>query len=222
MKFLVEKRSLKGNLKFKLAHIEGRNSKNKDKKIYDLLITRLGKRKKTIMEETIETIIIRAQQNFDIVGDLNPVHVELEDNRILNILKRFKNVLYRVAPLGLLFPATITNDTRQVFITEKELNRMKKSILNGKMYDLIAIIDLDKIPNWTEIKGQSIWVNVSFKDQKERNNTNHLCFPFLTRSFNDLPSFSIYLQDGVNKKIEFNTGEKKISILNFQIEMFLQ
>ena len=121
MKFLVEKRSLKGNLKFKLAHIEGRNSKKKDKKIYDLLITRLGKRKKTIMEETIETIIIRAQQNFDIVGDLNPVHVELEDNRILNILKRFKNVLYRVATLGLLFPATITNDTRQVFITEKEL-----------------------------------------------------------------------------------------------------
>ena len=99
---------------------------------------------------------------------------------------------------------------------------MKKSILNGKMYDLIAIIDLDKIPNWTEIKGQSIWVNVSFKDQKEINNTNHLCFPFLTRSFNDLPSFSIYLQDGENKKIEFNTGEKKISILNFQIEMFLQ
>ena len=33
---------------------------------------------------------------------------------------------------------------------------MKKSILNGKMYDLIAIIDLDKVPNWTEIKGQSI------------------------------------------------------------------
>ena len=33
---------------------------------------------------------------------------------------------------------------------------MKKSILNGKMYYLIAIIDLDKVPNWTEIKGQSI------------------------------------------------------------------
>ena len=33
---------------------------------------------------------------------------------------------------------------------------MKKSILNGKMYDLITIIDLDKVPNWTEIKGQSI------------------------------------------------------------------
>ena len=46
LKFLVEKRSLKDNLKFKLAHIEGRNPKIKDKKIYDLLITRLGKKKK--------------------------------------------------------------------------------------------------------------------------------------------------------------------------------
>ena len=106
-----------------------------------------------------------------------------------------------------------------MFITGKELNGIKKSILNGKFYDLITVIDLDKIPNWTEIKGQSIWVNVSVKDQKEINKTNHLCFPFVTRSFNDLTSFSIYLQNDQNKKIEFNTGEQ---ILNFQIEMFLR
>ena len=174
------------------------------------------------MAEPIETVIIRAQQNFDMARGLNPVHIALEDDRILNIFKKYKNVLYRVTPLGLLFPVTITNNTRQIFITEKELNWVKKSTLNGKIYDLIAIIDLEKIPNWTETKDQSIWVNVSFKDQKEINNTNHICFPFVTRSFNDLTGFSIYLQDDQNKKIEFNTEEKKISILNFQIEMFLQ
>ena len=174
------------------------------------------------MPEPIETVIIRAQQNFNVAGGLNPVQIEIEDDRILNVLKKYKNVLYRVTHLGLLFPVTITNDARQVFITGKELNGVKKSILNGKIYNLIAIIDLDKIPNWTEIKGQSIWVNVSFKDQKEINNTNHLCCPFVTTSFNDLTSFSIILQNHKNKKIEFKTGEKKISILNFQTEMFLQ
>ena len=156
LKFLVEKRSLKDNLKFQLAHIDGRNLKTKDKKIHHFSITRLGKRKKATMPEPKETFIIRAQQNFDVAGGLNPVQIEIEDDRILNILKKYKNVLYRVTPLGLLFPATITNDTRQVFITGKELNAVKKSILNQKIYDLIAIIDLDKIPNWTEIKVQSI------------------------------------------------------------------
>ena len=50
----------------------------------------------------------------------------------------------------------------------------------------------------------------------------HLCFPFVTRSLNDLTSFSIYLQDDKNKEIEFKSGEQKISILNFQIDVYLR
>ena len=145
------------------------------------------------MSQPIETVIIRAQQNFDVVGGLNPIQIEIEDDRIINNFKKFKNVSYKITPLGLLFPASLKNDTKQIFITGKELNGVKKAILNGKIYDLIAIIDLNKISNWTEIKGQSIWVSVSFKDQKEINNNSHLCFPFVTRSFNNLTSFSTYL-----------------------------
>ena len=33
------------------------------------------------MSEPIETIIIRAQQNFDVVGGLNPTQIEIEDDR---------------------------------------------------------------------------------------------------------------------------------------------
>ena len=54
----------------------------------------------------------------------------------------------------------------QIFITCKELNGVKKSILTGKVCDLLAIIDVDKINNWKEIEGQSIWINAMFKDQK--------------------------------------------------------
>ena len=153
------------------------------------------------MQEPIETIIVRAQQNFDIVGGRNPIQTEIEDDRILNALKKYKNVLYRVMPLGLLFPASIKNDVKQIFVTCKELNGIKKSILNRKVYDLLPIIDLDKINSWTEIKGQSIWINATFKDQKEINNNSHLCFPFVTKSLNDLWSFSIYLQDDKNIRI---------------------
>ena len=174
------------------------------------------------MAQPIEIIIVRAQQNFEIAGGLDPVQIEIEDDRVINILKKYKNVMFKVTPLGLLFPASVKNDTKQIFVTGKELNGVKKSILNGKVYDLISIIELDKINNWNEIKGQSIWISVTFKDQKEINNNSHLCFPFVTRSLNDLTSFSIYLQDDKNKEIEFKSGEQKISILNFQIDVYLR
>ena len=94
-------------------------------------------------------------------------------------------------------------------------------ILNNKIFDILAVVGLNKINNWIDIKGQSIWTNAVFKDNKEINNNNHLCFPFITRSFSDLTSFSIYLQDDSNKIIEFKSGERKIRIFNFQIDIFL-
>ena len=78
------------------------------------------------MAEPIETIIKRAQQDFDIVGGLNPIQIEIEDDRIINTLKKYKNVIYKITPLGLLFSATVTNDTILIFITAKELNGVKK------------------------------------------------------------------------------------------------
>ena len=98
----------------------------------------------------------------------------------------------------------------------------QKSILNGKVYDLFSIIDLEKINNWNEIKGQSTWINVAFKDQNEISNNSHICFSFVTRSLNYVPSFSIYLQDDKNKEIEFNSGEQKVSIFNFQVDIYLR
>ena len=100
-------------------------------------------------------------------------------------------------------------------------NGVKKSILNQKIFDILAVIDLNKINNWNDIKGQSIWTNTAFKDHREINNNSHLCFPFTTKSFSDLSSFTIYLQDDTNKKIEFKSGGIKISIFNFQIDIFL-
>ena len=162
------------------------------------------------MPEPIETIIIRAQQDFDIDGGLiDTIGTEIKDDRITNLLKKYKNVIYKITPLGILFPATVTNDTSQIFILRKNLNGVKKSILNKKIFDILAVVDLNKINHWADIKGQSIWTNAPKKGYKEINNNNHLCFPFITRSSSDSTSFSIYLQDDTNKKIEFKSGEKK-------------
>ena len=115
----------------------------------------------------------------------------------------------------------MTNDTSQIFVLGKKLSGVKKSILNKKLFDILAVIDLNKINNWNNIKGQSIWTNAAFKDHKEINNNNHLCFPFITRSFSDLTSFSIFLQDDSKKKIKFKSRGKKIRFFNFQIDIIL-
>ena len=89
---------------------------------------RLGKKRKLDMSQPIETVIVRAQQNFDITGGLNPVQIEIEDDRIINILRIYKNLINKVPPLDLLFPASPKNDTKQIFITGKEINTKCKKL----------------------------------------------------------------------------------------------
>ena len=138
LKFLVKKISQITNLKFQLARINGSNIKTNDNKIHHFSITKLGKRKKRQMSDPIETIIIRVQQDFDIDGGLNPIQIEIKDDNIINLLQKYKNVAYKITPLGLLFPASFKNNTSQVFILEKHVSGVKKSIINKKIFDILA------------------------------------------------------------------------------------
>ena len=174
------------------------------------------------MAEPVETVIICAQQNFEVAGGLNPVHIKIEDDRVLNKLKKYKNAAYKQTPLGVLFLASVKNDTEQIFLTCRELNDVKKCLINSKIYGLLGIIDLKKINNWEEIKGQSLQINATLEDQKEINNSRRLCFSFSTLSLNDQLNFSVILLGDNNKEIEFYANEKKISVFNFKIDVFLR
>ena len=88
------------------------------------------------MTEPIETVIIHAQQNFEIAGGLNPVQIENEDDRVLNILIKHKSAAYKLTPLRMLFPLSIKNDTEQIFINCTELSDAKKSLINSKVCGL--------------------------------------------------------------------------------------
>ena len=39
------------------------------------------------MAEPVEMVIIHVQQSFDIAGRVNPVQIEIEDARVLNMFK---------------------------------------------------------------------------------------------------------------------------------------
>ena len=55
--------------------------------------------------------------------------------------------MYKLTPFGILFPASIKNNTEQVFIMCRELN---EALIKSKIYCLLEIIDLKKINNWEE------------------------------------------------------------------------
>ena len=85
LKFFIEKNKvLKDNLKLHLAYVNGSKVETTDEKIHNCSITKLGKRKKIMKPEPIDTLIIRAQQDFDIDGGLNPVQIQIRDDTILN------------------------------------------------------------------------------------------------------------------------------------------
>ena len=86
------------------------------KKIHHFSIAKLGKKRKVNVREPIETIIVRGQQNFDVDGELNPIEIEIKDDRITNLLKKYKNAVYNITPFGIVFPASITNDTTHIFV----------------------------------------------------------------------------------------------------------
>ena len=96
LKFLIEKKSLKDNLKLQIAYENGSDVNTEDKKIHDFSITKLRKRKKNMLSEPIKPLIVRAQQNFDVAGGLNPIQVQITDETALNLLKKYKNVAYKV------------------------------------------------------------------------------------------------------------------------------
>ena len=87
LRFYVEKDTARDSVSFQLMGVSGKIPKLKGKKIY-LSLTRIGQKRKWQMAEPNETVIIHAQQNFQIAGGLNPVQIETEDDRVLNMLRR--------------------------------------------------------------------------------------------------------------------------------------
>ena len=99
-----------------------------------------------------------------------------------------------------MFPSSVKNDTKQIFVTCRELNNAKNALIDGKIVNILGIINLKKINNWEHIKGNSFRA-YKRKFVKQIINIDHLSFSFKTLSLNDMLSFSVNLVDDDNKPI---------------------
>ena len=67
-------------------------------------------------------------------------------------LKNIKKASVKFTIEGLLFSSAIGNDTEKIFVTTSRLIDAKYGLINGKLYQTIGVINLNKIKNWNKIK----------------------------------------------------------------------
>ena len=131
LRFSMVEDIVKNTLNFQLTKIDVTLQLLNNKKIHNFSFIKVGsKRKLKTMCESIETIIVREQQKFDVYDVLNPIKIPINDDRILDILKKHKNVYYKLTPIGILFPSSITNDRKQIVVTCRVLNDTKIALIN--------------------------------------------------------------------------------------------
>ena len=82
------KDTIKNRLDFQLTNIKENLPKINKGKLYDFSLTQIVNKREPPMTEPTESAIIRRQQKFDLNDVLNPVEIDIYNDRILNILKK--------------------------------------------------------------------------------------------------------------------------------------
>ena len=180
-------------------------------------LTRAGQKRK--MVDIAETLLIKALQSYDKYTTLNPLEVNLHSNFLNQKINDCKGFVYEVMQKNMLFSSSIKNDTQNIFITYQNVNSAKKALINGKIYSLLGIINLQEVQNWDTIKGRSIYVNTKFDDSHYMKNAKDFAFKFKTSFPAEFLEFTCELLDDKAKQIEFENGETRVPIIDLQVDI---
>ena len=185
-----------------------------------LIISAPAKNRKRKMTEVVETILIKALQNFDNYTVLNPLDIDIRSNYMTEKINSYKGHVYLVLIRNFVFSANITNETQQLFIVCYNLDSAKKALINGKLYSILGIVNFSEINNWDDVKGKSVYVSVKFDDINSAiDSAIHFAFKFKTAFPTEIFEFKIELLDDQVNQIKFGSGETKVPALDIQIDV---
>ena len=225
LKFEITRDIYKKDMKFELSKVHSKKTFNivGDHILnFSMLRTKKQNRigqKRNIGAEIIDTIHILGIQNTEF-NFLNPVHISINSDVIIQQLTKYKNHRYRFVLQSFLFSSNIENNTDVILLVSNGLNNAKKALIKKNLETTLGVCYLTEIKDWDIIKGQSKRSQVVFSDSEEiARETNHLAFAFTTKNISDLLNFSVTLVDGSNNIIKFPATEKKLPIINFKIQI---
>ena len=112
--FFIERNTKKEQLDLQIAKISGEKADTADKKVHQILISWLGRKRKKQMS-VLDFVNIRGQQGFDEEKAINPIDISIENNRIQNMFNKYARNKVRFALERILFSSSIKNDTEKIF-----------------------------------------------------------------------------------------------------------
>ena len=225
LKFEMTRDIYKKDMRFELSKVHSKKTFNVvgDHILnFSMLRTKKQNRvgeKRGIGAEIIDTVHILGIQNTEF-SFLNPVHISINSDVIIQQLTKYKNHRYRFVLQSFLFSSNIENNTDVILLVSNGLNNAKKALIKKNLETTLGVCYLTEIKDWDIIKGQSKRSQVVFSDSEDiARETNHLAFAFTTKNISDLLNFSVTLVDGSNNIIKFPATEKKLPIINFKIQI---
>ena len=136
-------------------------------------------------------------QNRSLNEKLNPVEITIHNSQIQRKLSRYGNQRYKYRFIinSLWINSSIVQETNVIFLISNGLNDARTSVINGKIYKSIGVVNVNEKANWTELKRKSKWVNIVFNDSENPTLAKHFAFAFETTNLNDLLNFELSLLD---------------------------
>ena len=80
-------------------------------------------------------------------------------------------------------------DTNVIFLICNGLNNARDSLITRKLYKSLGAININKIRNWTKIKGESKQINIIFNNSENPSLAKHFAFAFKTVNLSNLLNF---------------------------------
>ena len=196
-----------------------------DSKIHDFSILTTKKQgtigaKKKMQKRIIDEFRIEGLQNFNQYTNINPISIAITESEIQSKLSFYsKKYQYRFIVNNLLFSSSIQKDTNVIFIATNRLNDAKEALINGKMLQLIGVMNLSQIICWDNIKKTSHWAKAVFIDSDYPKGAQHFVFAFETTDLHNLLNFEYSLLEDEGKLVKFEEGEDKIPAINFTTQI---
>ena len=96
--------------------------------------------------------------------------------------------------MSVTLPTNIVNLDNDILVTCVDLNKCKKTDVNGVQENILAIIHTENVANWEQLKNTSSWIYIDLVNYVEVQEASNISFSFIIESILDISKFGIYLK----------------------------
>ena len=122
--------------------------------------------------QIVDEIWIVGLQNYNVFEKINPL-------KSISTIVKYKGNYQDMVPndinISLLISSSVVQDTNVIFLIFNGLNDSRDSLINRELYKSLGVININKIRDWTKIKGESKRINIIFNDSENPNLTFGIC-----------------------------------------------